>query len=81
MKIGYATTIGNFDGLHLGHTALIEKIKTNAKKMNLKTKVITFNPYPFEFFELKKNFLLDTSFFLKHLKHSICHKIPAKYID
>lgn len=59
MKIGYATTIGNFDGLHLGHTALIEKIKTNAKKMNLKTKVITFNPYPFEFFELKKNRILS----------------------
>ena len=35
MKFGYATTIGNFDGLHLGHVALIEKIKTNAKKMNL----------------------------------------------
>ena len=59
MKIGYATTIGNFDGLHLGHAALIAKIKTNAKKMNLKTKVITFNPYPFEFFELEKNRILS----------------------
>ena len=59
MKFGYATTIGNFDGLHLGHVALIEKIKTNAKKMNLKTKVITFNPYPFEFFELEKNRILS----------------------
>ena len=27
--------------------------------MNLKTKVITFNPYPFEFFELKKNRILS----------------------
>ena len=59
MKIGYATTIGNFDGLHLGHAALIAKIKINAKKMNLKTKVITFNPYPFEFFELEKNRILS----------------------
>ena len=32
MKIGYATTIGNFDGLHLGHTALIEKLKQMQKK-------------------------------------------------
>ena len=59
MKTGYATTIGNFDGLHLGHAALIAKIKTNAEKMNLKTKVITFNPYPFEFFKLEKNRILS----------------------
>ena len=59
MKIGYATTIGNFDGLHLGHAALIAKIKRNAKEMNLKTRVITFNPYPFEFFKLKKNRILS----------------------
>ena len=71
MKIGYATTIGNFDGLHLGHAALITKIKTNAKKMNLNTKVITFNPYPFEFFELKKNRILsevDKNLILENFK-------------
>ena len=61
MITGYAATIGNFDGLHLGHAALIAKIKTNAKKMNLKTKVITFNPYPFEFFKLEKNRILSES--------------------
>ena len=59
MKTGYATTIGNFDGLHLGHAALIAKIKTSAEKMNLKTKVITFNPYPFEFFKSEKNRILS----------------------
>ena len=59
MKTGYATTIGNFDGLHLGHAALIAKIKTNSEKMHLKTKVITFNPYPFEFFKLEKNRILS----------------------
>ncbi|MAK16621.1 MAG: bifunctional riboflavin kinase/FMN adenylyltransferase [Gammaproteobacteria bacterium] len=59
MKKGYATTIGNFDGLHQGHMALIAKIKTQAKKLNLKTKIITFNPYPFEFFKLEKNRILS----------------------
>ena len=59
MKKGYATTIGNFDGLHQGHMALITKIKTQAKKLNLKTKIITFNPYPFEFFKLEKNRILS----------------------
>ena len=30
-------TIGNFDGLHLGHQAILEKIKNNAQKFNAKT--------------------------------------------
>ena len=71
MKKGYATTIGNFDGLHKGHMALIEKIKTQAKKMDLKTKIITFNPYPFEFFKLEKNRILselDKNIILSDLK-------------
>ena len=50
MKIGYATTIGNFDGLHLGHAALIAKIKRNAKEMNLKTAIETYIK-----FKLSKN--------------------------
>ncbi len=29
-------TIGNFDGLHLGHQAILEKIKNNAQKYNAK---------------------------------------------
>ena len=36
MKTGYATTIGNFDGLHLGHAALITKIKTKISKRILR---------------------------------------------
>ena len=71
MKKGYATTIGNFDGFHKGHMALMEKIKTQAKKMNLKTKIITFNPYPFEFFKLEKNRILselDKNIILSDLK-------------
>ena len=71
MKKGYATTIGNFDGFHKGHMALMEKIKTQAKKMDLKTKIITFNPYPFEFFKLEKNRILselDKNIILSDLK-------------
>ena len=37
----FAATIGNFDGVHLGHQELIGKIKQTASKNNLKTKVIT----------------------------------------
>ena len=59
MKSNFAATIGNFDGVHLGHQELIGKVKQAAKKNNLKTKVITFNPYPFEFFQWKKKRILS----------------------
>ena len=55
----FAATIGNFDGVHLGHQELIGKIKQTASKNNLKTKVITFNPYPFEFFQWEKKRILS----------------------
>ena len=38
-------TIGNFDGVHLGHRLLIEKTKSMAKKMNAKSLVFSFCPH------------------------------------
>ncbi len=43
-------TIGNFDGFHLGHQQLLSKLRENGRKLNLPTVVITFEPYPYEFF-------------------------------
>ena len=43
-------TIGNFDGLHLGHQAILEKIKNNAKKNNAKTIVFFTEPHAAEYF-------------------------------
>jgi riboflavin kinase/FMN adenylyltransferase len=71
MNSNFAATIGNFDGVHLGHQELIGKIKQAAKKNNIKTKVITFNPYPFEFFQWKKKRILsefDKNKFLNNLE-------------
>ncbi len=39
-------TIGTFDGLHLGHQALIAQLKAAAKKRQAQTAVITFHPRP-----------------------------------
>lgn len=39
-------TIGNFDGVHLGHQQLLKKIKTECDAKNLKFVVVTFNPHP-----------------------------------
>lgn len=45
-----ALAIGNFDGLHLGHQALLHKLCEVAKAKNLTPAVMTFEPHPREFF-------------------------------
>ncbi|MEQ1813593.1 MAG: bifunctional riboflavin kinase/FAD synthetase, partial [Candidatus Nitrotoga sp.] len=45
-----ALTIGNFDGVHLGHQALLNQLSEAAKSRGLPTAVLTFEPHPREFF-------------------------------
>jgi riboflavin kinase/FMN adenylyltransferase len=45
-----ALAIGNFDGMHLGHQALLKKLTETAKVLNLTSAVMTFEPHPREFF-------------------------------
>jgi riboflavin kinase/FMN adenylyltransferase len=45
-----ALTIGNFDGVHRGHRALIEKVIAKAREADLTASVLTFEPHPREFF-------------------------------
>ncbi len=45
-----ALTIGNFDGVHLGHQALLNELKTSAKARGLQTAAVIFEPHPREFF-------------------------------
>lgn len=47
-------TLGNFDGVHLGHQQLINHLIKQSKKLNLPTVVMLFEPQPLEFF-CKKN--------------------------
>lgn len=44
-----ALTIGNFDGVHLGHQALLNELKAAAHARELKTAVVIFEPHPREF--------------------------------
>jgi len=47
---GCVATIGNFDGVHLGHQAVIGQLAVKAGELGLPTAVITFEPQPMEFF-------------------------------
>lgn len=47
---GCVMTIGNFDGVHLGHQALIQQVKTIAEEKKLPSLVMIFEPQPIEFF-------------------------------
>ncbi len=39
-------TVGVFDGVHLGHRALLDQLVLRAKKAGGESVVITFNPHP-----------------------------------
>ena len=39
-------TIGNFDGIHLGHLALLEEVRRRAAPLGAQTAVLTFDPHP-----------------------------------
>ena len=43
-------TIGNFDGIHLGHQQILEQLKAVATEYQLPSTVIIFEPQPIEFF-------------------------------
>ena len=45
-----ALTIGNFDGVHLGHQALLNGLRAAAQARGLETAVVVFEPHPREFF-------------------------------
>ena len=45
-----AVAIGNFDGVHLGHQALLQRLNEVAAAQGLKSAVMTFEPHPREFF-------------------------------
>ena len=45
-----ALTIGNFDGVHRGHQALLAHVRGAAAKLGIEAAVMTFEPHPREYF-------------------------------
>lgn len=63
---GCVLTIGNFDGIHLGHKNIIKKLLNTANNNNLPSAVLFFEPQPLEFFSSNKAPARLTSLFEKY---------------
>ncbi len=50
LKNGCVLSIGNFDGVHLGHRKVIKKLALQGKAMKLPVVIMIFEPQPLEFF-------------------------------
>ncbi|MEY8203616.1 MAG: bifunctional riboflavin kinase/FAD synthetase, partial [Bermanella sp.] len=48
---GCVLTIGNFDGVHIGHKQVLHKLKQQGQQLNLPTVVMVFEPQPKELFD------------------------------
>lgn len=60
-------TIGNFDGVHLGHRQIFQKLKQAASDLNGVSVVITFAPHPLKVVTSRKNVRLITTYEEKEL--------------
>ena len=91
-----ALTIGNFDGVHLGHQAMLKRLTAAARERGLAPCVMTFEPHPREFFtpdqaparlsnlreklELFEKFGVERAFILRFNKR-FAHVSPEDFIE
>jgi len=52
-ETGCVLTIGNFDGVHLGHKRVLDKLKSKGRTLGLPTVAMIFEPQPKELFDPK----------------------------
>lgn len=44
--LGGAVSIGKFDGIHLGHALIVQRLKSHARRLRAPTVIVTFDPSP-----------------------------------
>lgn len=55
-------TVGSFDGMHLGHQALLKQVNNYAHQNNYTSVTVTFNPHPQEILQINPEFFLINTF-------------------
>src|SRR5665647_2670391 len=70
-------TIGNFDGVHIGHRALLKKIKAECISKNLAFVVVTFIPHPQKILQPEKERFLITSY---EQRRNLLNKLGVDYL-
>ncbi|MBC7539828.1 MAG: bifunctional riboflavin kinase/FAD synthetase [Bacteriovorax sp.] len=53
-------TIGNFDGVHIGHREFLSRISQDCRQSKCKFVVITFIPHPIQILKAQSGFLINT---------------------
>lgn len=91
-----ALTIGNFDGVHLGHQAMLERLEKAAAVRGLPACVMTFEPHPREFFmpyaaparltSLREKLELFEKYgvervYIRRFTHDFAHVTAAEFIS
>lgn len=84
--VGCVLTIGKFDGVHLGHQAVIRKVLVKARELGVPSSVMVFEPQPEEVFspdtaparltKLREKYLLLRELGLERL---ICARFDKKF--
>lgn len=59
-RLPLALTIGNFDGVHIGHQAIVQTLAKTALQQGFHPAVMTFSPHAKVFFGRAKNFLISS---------------------
>ena len=61
-KTGNVVTTGTFDGVHMGHHAILDRVRTLAREKNTESVLLTFHPHPRQvlFPDTAKMFFLTT---------------------
>ncbi|XXQ68704.1 bifunctional riboflavin kinase/FAD synthetase [Neisseriaceae bacterium B1] len=74
-----AVTIGNFDGVHLGHRHILQRLRDEAQARALHTVAIVFEPQPTEFFA--KKFGKDLPYRLSPLRDKLKLLAQTQCVD
>jgi len=68
--------IGNFDGLHLGHQTIIERLIQKSKEINVESAIMSFMPHPRQFFSKK---FINFNIISESLKIRLLNELGVKH--